>query len=356
MIYFYYGDEEFNISTEIKKLKSKLDKNFLEMSYKEFDNPKFPDLMVAISSQPMMFGKMLIVIDCINYFKSKKKDTDSEGGFDDGQIKQIENALEMVNENLDIVFRAYAVPDSKKKTSIDKRKKIFKLLSKYNSQEFNQIPAYKTAELETWIKNQAKKHDLKINPDAVSLLLLQVGSNLRMLDSELEKLKVFSKDKPATKEMVKEICISNEYLENDNNNPEEIKKVQVLKTGDKYKKIYLELDEFEKNVVGAKSKALEQYNKLISTRYPLSILATLHSSLREKIFIKANGSRYSQDELAKLINMHPYRVKLELQKLKQVPLKNLVNLKENLTQSEYKIKSGQSNLAPEREIEYAILR
>ena len=328
MIYFYYGDEEFNISTEIKKLKSKLDKNFLEMSYKEFDNPKFPDLMVAISSQPMMFGKMLIVIDCINYFKSKKKDTDSEGGFDDGQIKQIEKALEMVNENLDIVFRAYVVPDSKKKTSIDKRKKIFKLLAKYNSQEFNQIPAYKTAELETWIKNQAKKHDLKINPDSVSLLLLQVGSNLRMLDSELEKLKVFSKDKPATKEMVKEICISNEDL-------------------------FAFIDSV---VVGAKSKALEQYNKLISTRYPLSILAILHSSLREKIFIKANGSRYSQDELAKLINMHPYRVKLELQKLKQVPLKNLVNLKENLTQSEYKIKSGQSNLAPEREIEYAILR
>ena len=34
---------------------------------------------------------------------------------------------------------------------------------------------------------------------------------------------------------------------------EEVKKVQVLKTGDKYKKIYLELDEFEKNIVGAKS-------------------------------------------------------------------------------------------------------
>ena len=328
MIYFYFGDEEFNISTEIKKLKSKLDKNFLEMSYKEFDNPKFPDLMLAISTQPMMFGKMLIVIDCINYFKSKKKDTDSEGSLDDGQIKQIENALERVNENLDIVFRAYAVPNSKKKTSIDKRKKIFKILSKYNSQEFNQIPAYKTAELETWIKNQAKKHDLKINPDAVSLLLLQVGSNLRMLDSELEKLKVFSKDTPATKEMVKEICISNEDL-------------------------FAFIDSV---VLGAKSKALEQYNKLISTRYPLSVLATLHSSLKEKIFIKANGSRYSQDELAKLINMHPYRVKLELQKLKQVPLKNLVNLKENLTQAEYRIKSGQSNLAPEREIEYAILR
>jgi DNA polymerase-3 subunit delta len=109
-------------------------------------------------------------------------------------------------------------------------------------------------------------------------------------------------------------------------------------------------------VAGAKLKALEQYNKLISTRYPLSILATLHSSLKDKIFIKANGGKYSQDELAKMLNIHPYRVKLELQKLKQVPLKSLVSLQENLTQAEYKIKSGQSNLVPEREIEYAILR
>ena len=327
MIYFYYGDEEFNISNEIKNLKSKLDKNFIEMSYKEFDNPKFPDLIVAISTQPMMFGKMLIVIDCVNYFKSKKKDSE-ESGFDDEQIKQIENTLENANDNLDIVFKAYSAPDSKKKTSIDKRKKLFKLLSNYNSQEFNQIPAYKTAELESWIDSQAKKHDLKINPDAVSLLLLQVGSNLRMLDSELEKLKVFAKDKIATKEMIKEICVSNEDL----------------------------FAFIDSAVQGEKIKALEQYNKLISTRYPLSILATLHTSLKDKIFIKANGTKYSQDEIAKLIGIHPYRVKLELQKLKKVPLKNLVKLKENLTDAEYKIKTGQSNLSPEREIEYALLR
>ena len=328
MIYFYYGDEEFNISAEIRKLKSKLDKNFLEMSYKELNNPKFPDLMVAISTQPMMFGKMLIVIDCEKYFKSGKKDSESEGGFDEFQIKQFEKALENVNENIDIVFRAYTPYDPKKKNSIDKRKKIFKILSKYNSQEFNQIPAYKTAELESWIKNQAKMHDLKINPDAVSLLLLQVGSNLRMLDSEIEKLKVFSKDKPATKEMVKEICVSNEGL-------------------------FAFLDFV---VTGAKAKALEQYEKLISTRYPLSILATLHTNLRDKIFLKANGGKYSQDELAKMLGIHPYRVKLELQKLKQVALKDLVKLKENLTEAEYKIKSGQSDIQLEREIEYAILR
>lgn len=325
MIYFFYGDEEFNISNEIKKLKDKLDKNFIQMAYKEINNPKFPDLIAAVSSQPMMFGKMLVVIDCIKYFKSK---SDDEGGFDDKELKQLEDALENHNENLDIVFRAYTEPDSKKKTSIDKRKKIFKILSKYNSQEFSQIPSYKTDELESWIKAQAKKHDLKIENDAVSLLLLQVGSNLRLLDSELEKLKVFVKDKPATKDVVKEICVNNDDL---------FAFVDYLSSGNT-------------------SKALSEYQKLLMTRHPLAILSVLHTMLHTKIQIKANSLHYSPDEIAKMINMHPYRVKLEMSKLKNISLKNLVKLKENLTAAEYKIKTGKSSLSPEREVEYALLQ
>ena len=55
-----------------------------------------------------------------------------------------------------------------------------------------------------------------------------------------------------------EVLIKETTMGDKNNNQkdeeeEEIKKVQVLKTGDKYKKIYLELSEFDKNIVGAKS-------------------------------------------------------------------------------------------------------
>ena len=71
MIYFFYGDEEFNISNEIKKFKDKLDKNFLEMSYKYYSNLKFPDLVAVLKTQPMMFGKMLIEINCLSYLSGK---------------------------------------------------------------------------------------------------------------------------------------------------------------------------------------------------------------------------------------------------------------------------------------------
>ena len=178
MIYFFYGDEEFNISNEIKKFRSKLDKDFIEMSYKYFNNPKFPDLVAAIKSQPMMFGKMLIEINCLSYLSGK---TSEDKGFDDKQLAQITEALEGASENVDIIFVAQIPPDSQKK--IDKRKKFFKLLSKFNSQEFAQIPSYKTAELEAWIKNQAKTKDLKLTDEIASTILIQICLNFRMLDS-----------------------------------------------------------------------------------------------------------------------------------------------------------------------------
>ena len=66
-IYFFYGEEDYNIEQEVEKLKKGLDKNFLEMSFKTYDCPKFPDLISILRSQPMMFGKMLIVINCLDY-------------------------------------------------------------------------------------------------------------------------------------------------------------------------------------------------------------------------------------------------------------------------------------------------
>lgn len=323
MIYFFYGDEEFNISNKIKEFKSKLDKDFAEMSYKYFNNPKFPDLISAIKSQPMMFGKMLVEINCLGYLSGKSSDDKS---FDDKQFKQLAEALDCSSENVDVVFTAQIPPDSQKK--IDKRKKIFKLLSKYNAQEFNQIPSYKTAELEGWIKQQAKSKDLKISDEVAGAILFQVGSNLRMLDSELEKLKIYAGKSPVTKEMIKEICVTNEDL-------------------------FVFIDYL---VEGNKSKALLEYQKLLAKKHPLEILSVLHTLLHGRIQIKAYSTKHSPDEIAKIINMHPFRVKMEIQKLKNISLKDLVKLKKNLTDAEYKIKSGQSNLDIDKEIEYAILQ
>ena len=127
--------------------------------------------------------------------------------------------------------------------------------------------------------------------------------------------------------MVKEICISNEDL---------------FAFSD-----YLMINE--------KDKALLEYRKLLDTKYPLEILSTLQTMLRRWIILKAKGKTSSPIELSRLTGMHEYVVKLNLQKLKNTNLKELVRLKENITDAEYRIKAGLA-LDVEKEVENALFR
>lgn len=316
-VYFFHGDEEFNITQEIEKLKKGLDKNFLEMSFKTYDNPKFADLVAILRTQPMMFGKMLVVIKSNDYFSKT---------FEDKELKQIQEALEDNNDNLDIIFLAILPRNEGKK--LDSRKKFFKMLSKYNAKEFPSIPTYKTAELENWIKKQAKSKDITLDSDAVSAMITQIGNNLREIDGELEKLKLFIyPKKDVTADMVRELCISNEDL-------------------------FAFSDYLMK---GEKDKALLEYRKLLEKKFCLEIVAALQTMIRKWITLKAKSSECSSFELSKLTGQHEYVVKLSLQKLKNTSLKDLVKLKQNLTEAEFKIKSGQS-LAPEKEVEDVLFR
>lgn len=316
-VYFFYGEEDFNIDKEIDKLKNGLDKNFLDMSCKTYNNPKFPDLISILRTQPMMFGKMLVIINCLDYFSKT---------IDDKDIKEIADALENNSDNQDIVFVAKLKRDEGKK--LDSRKKFFKTLAKYNTKEFPVIPAYKTAELKAWITGQAKTKKLKLEPDAVCALISQIGNNLRQLDTELGKLQLAAyPENIVTAKMVRDNCISNEDL---------------FAFSD-----YL--------MEGQKDKALKEYRKLLDKKYVMEIVSTLQTMLRRWIILKAKSSACSPFELSKLTGQHEYVVKLTLQKLKKTTLKDLVKLKQNLTDAEFKIKSG---LAPdaEAEVENAFFR
>lgn len=306
MIYFFYGDEDYNIEIEIKKLKKKLlDKNFASMNYKTADNPNFPDLISLLRTQPMMFGNMMVVINVEDYFSKT---------FEDGQLEEITNALEDNVDSLCIVFTAILPRNENKK--IDSRKKIYKIITKYaQSQEFPTFKTYKTEDISNWINKEAKKHEITLEKDAALTLIEQVGNNLRKLAKELEKLKLLAHpESKITKKMVKEICISNEDL---------FSFADFLLKGDK-------------------GHALLEFQKLLDKKHPLEILSALQTMLRKWIIIKSKAREKSLFEISKLVGQHEFVVKTSLEKMKDTSLRDLVSLKQNLTQAEYKIKSGQS--------------
>ena len=317
-VYFFYGEEDFNIDLELDKMRSKLNPDFLSMSYKVLDKPDFADLINALRSSPMMFGSSLTVVNIQDYFFG-------EGyNFEDKEIDEVQNALDNNQEGIDIVF-VVRIPRGEGR-KIDSRRKLYKVLSKYNVKEFQPFSSFKTAEISAWIKNRAKEKKLKIDDDAVSVLIEQIGTNLRQFDGELEKLKLVAyPENKITKKMVEENCIANQDLFNITN--------------------FL--------MRGEKGKAVLEFKQLLDKKHPLEILSALQTMIRQWIIVK---SKSSVQEVMKLTGIRSdYRVQMLKEDLKRVTLKDLVRLKENLFEVESKIKTGQA-LDAEAEVEIALIR
>lgn len=319
-IYFFYGAEDFNIDLEIEKRKSLLNQDFISMNYQVLDNPEYSDLITALRTPPMMFGDMLIVINSQEYFFSKKN------FFEDSELKDIEDALNNNPESLNVIFVVKLPRDEDKK--IDSRKKLFKILNKYNVQEFQPYKSYKIADISAWVKNHAKKHkDLTLNSDALDLLVEQIGNNLREFDVELDKLKLMAyPEKLVTKQMVEDISISNQ---------------DVFHITDLY-------------IKNQKGKALLEFKKLTDKKYPLEILAVMQTVLKKWITIKTKQNS-STFELSKLTGWHEFVVKENIKKLKEVKVVDLINLKQNLFDVECKIKSAEA-LDIISEVEVALIK
>ena len=152
MLYFYHGQEDYLMETELHKLKDKLvDKSFLSTNYRVYDNPKFAELMDVLRTPSLMFGSILAVISCEKYFF----DTKGKINFDDKEIKQIEETIQAIPDTLNIVFVCKIERESTKK--IDTRRKLYKILTKYATvTEFPEWKPY-SKELPTWIQKQAKQ-------------------------------------------------------------------------------------------------------------------------------------------------------------------------------------------------------
>lgn len=318
-IYFFHGDEEYNIELEIKKLKKKLlDENFAAMNFKTADNPSFPDLISLLRTQPMMFGNLMVVIHCDEYFSKT---------LEDSQLQEISNALEDNVETLCIVFVVNLPRNEGKK--VDTRKKFYKTIAKYaQMQEFPTFKTYKVDDIMNWINKEAKRHDITLEKDAALALIEQIGNNLRDFATELEKLKLLAyPETKITKKMIKDICISNEDL-------------------------FVFADFLLK---GEKGRALREFQKLLDKKHPLEIMSALQTMLRKWIIIKSKSGELPKSEISRLVGQHEFVVEKTLEKMKNTSLKDLVALKQNLINAEYKIKSGEA-LNVVDEVENAMLK
>ena len=131
-VYFYYGDEEFNIELKIKEMKSKLNPDFVAMSFQVFDNPDYQKLITVLRTPPMMFGDTLIIINCDKYLTSQKN------YFEENELKDIENALDNNVDTVNALGNPYCIVFNKDKNEMkDYFNKLRDAYQEYKSKEKN---------------------------------------------------------------------------------------------------------------------------------------------------------------------------------------------------------------------------
>ena len=307
-VFLFYGQEEFLMEKEIKKLKNELlDASFVSMAYKVFDNPPFNTLIECVQSAPLMFGSTLSIVYLDKYLVGNKI------SLDDKQIESIDYALSNLSDNVNIIFVCKISRDEYKKP--DSRKKLYKTLSKYSQvREFAQYKSY-DKQLPSEIIKMAKEKDLTVSSDNVALLIEQLGVNLTLIDSELEKLKIaLHPQKTINSDSIKKYCTSSED-------------------------VFLLADLI---IQGNKNEILKQYNLLTEKRHPLEIFSVLQGNFQRFIFIKNYEKRMSDKDIASKLKLHEFIVMKTREKLRKTSLDKLIQIRENLINAEYKLKTGQS--------------
>ena len=310
------------MEAELNKLKDKLvDKAFLSTNYRVYDNPKFPELMDILRTPALMFGSILAVINCEKYFF----DTKGKINFEDKELKQIEETIQTVPDTLNIVFVCKLERESTKK--IDTRRKLYKILAKHTT--MTEFPEWKTysKELPAWIHKQAKQKDLIMTSDVVQFLIDRLGTNLRVINSELDKLKLaIYPTKAVKKEDIQNICTSSED-------------------------IFVLTDYILK---GEKDKALLEFQKLCTNKHYLEILAVLQTNFCKMASIKVDSVNKSPMEIAAKNHLSEFIVKKHLEKLRKVPMDRLIKIRKNLLEAEYRVKTGEMSFY-ELPVELALL-
>ncbi len=295
MVYLLYGTKDFQINEEIKKITKNQDK--MNISKYDLNNDLLKDALEDAKTISLFNEDKTIIIDNANMFTaSTSKDSDL-----------IEEYLNHINPSATLIFIAHT-------DKLDARKKITKLIKKVGQvKEYNDDinPA-----------NLVKKllKDYNIAPQTINLFLNRVGHNPLIIQNEINKIKI--------------------YKDQDKN----IKDEDILNLTTKI----IEIDIFkliDYIVKKDREKALELYYEMLKmNEEPIKIIVILANQFRimyqSKELLKKG---YSEKDIANILKIHPYRVKLAIQNSRQYTSQTLLKYLNNLADIDIGIKTGTIN-------------
>ncbi|HHW69201.1 MAG TPA: DNA polymerase III subunit delta [Tenericutes bacterium] len=294
MIYLFYGNNQFSIDNEIKKI-------IKENKIEEIDKVKYDLEQTNISNilddaltTSLFENKKLIIVENSYIFTgvNSKKEIDHN-------IDYLNTYLNSPSTDTILIF----ITNNEK---IDERKKITKSIKKnYIIKEFN--------------NNNSNEYIMNYNIDKETFNYLKnyVGNDNYVIENELKKITLYKNDNSKiTKEDINKISSKN---------------------------IDIDLFSFiDKIIMKNKKEALLIYNELKKyNEEPIKLIVMVANQIRIMYQSKELLKRgYTEKNISETLNIHPYRVKLAIEKSYTYDSKILLDYLKKLADMDENIKKG----------------
>ena len=297
MVYLLYGTVDYLINKTIDKIIS--DNKIDEFNINKYDltNSLLTDIINDASSMSLFSDKKIIIVNNAYIFTGNNKK------YLEQDTLELEKYLNNVNDNTILIFNV----NSEK---LDERKKITKLIKKNGLvKDFNSIDNI------SLVKNLFD--DYSISNDNVKYLISRVGDDSSLLASEIEKIKIYkNEDKTITFDDITNLTTKSLEVNN-------FKLIDAI---------------INKN----KAEAFNLYQDRIKlNEEPIAIIISLANQIRIMYQVKQlylNG--YTENNIASILKIHPYRVKLASQNAKKYDSNILLNYLKQLADLDINIKTG----------------
>lgn len=294
MIYLLYGNKDYRINDEIKKITKNIDK--INITKYDLNVDDIKEVINDAETYSLFEEKKVIIIENANMFT--------------GSTSKDSEIIEKYMENENPLTTLILIVRGEK---IDSRKKITKLLQKKGKiLEFNE-----DINIDNLIKKELKNY--KIDYQTLNLFKNRVGTNPLIIENEINKIKLYKNDKEITKEDI--LNVTTKTIEID---------------------IFKLIDDIVK---GNKDSAIEIYHEMLKVNEePLKIVIMLANQFRimyqsKELMLKG----YTEKDIASLLKIHPYRVKLALQNSRNYSSKTLLKYLNDLADIDIGIKTGKLN-------------
>ncbi len=296
MNYLLYGLEAFLINEEVEKIINK-EKDADVIRY-NLDSDNIKNIIDDCQMLSLFQSNKIVIIDNCSYFNRVKNNEDD--------VSLLLEYLEHYNPSTTLIIINH-------NETIDNTKKITKKIK-----EVGQIKEFNKIDPPTLVKKLFA--DYEIDREAINLLIERVGSTSAILNQEITKIKLY---KDSDKKVTKEDILMVSSLNIDTN-------------------IYTFVD----NIINKKTDiALKTYYEILKNNDdPADVIALIASKFR-LMYQASNLSKkgLNHNEIAKILGVHPYPVKLACESANKYSSKVLLHYLEALADLDCDIKTGKVN-------------